>query len=78
MSRCTLADIAGMEKSYITPQEAGDVLQADPQAIRVAARQRPELLGFPVIVYGSRVKIPRKAFLQFMGETENDEEKRSH
>ena len=32
----------------------------------VAARQRPELLGFDVIIVGNRVKIPREAFIAFM------------
>jgi hypothetical protein len=38
----------------------------DPQSIREAARQRPDLLGFPVIVYGRKVKIPRKPFIKFV------------
>ena len=42
------------------------MLHSDPQLIRVAARQRPELLGFDVIIVGNRVKIPREAFIAFM------------
>lgn len=37
------------------------------QQVRVCARQRPDLLGFPTIIMGSRVKIPRIPFLQYLG-----------
>lgn len=65
----TLEDIKLMERETITPAIAAEVLNCDPHELRLQARFRPELLGFPVIVYGknhNRTKIPRKAFIRFM------------
>ena len=61
-----LEDIEAMECEVITPDVAAKVLQCNPNYIRVAARQCPERLGFPVSVCGHRVRIPRRAFLSFM------------
>lgn len=55
------------DREYFTAAEVSCVLGADPQTIRDTARQRPELLGFPVILTGTRVRIPRIPFLRFMG-----------
>ena len=66
----TLEDMIQSNKPFITPQDVADVLQCSAQLIRIQARDNPEALGFPVIRIGSRTKIPRKAFIQFMGEKE--------
>lgn len=55
------------DREFFTADEICFVLGMNPQTIRDTARQRPELLGFPVILAGSRVKIPRIPFLRFMG-----------
>lgn len=55
------------DREFFTAAEVCGVLGADPNTIRFTARQRPELLGFPVIIAGNRVKIPRIPFLRFMG-----------
>lgn len=62
----TLAEIKALNVDVITPAQAAGPLNCDPQYIRVAARQRPELLGFPVTLIRSRVKIPRLAFIRYM------------
>ncbi len=56
-----------VDREFFTAAEVCGVLAADPQTIRDTARQRPELLGFPVILSGCRVRIPRIPFLRFMG-----------
>lgn len=66
----TLEDIIRSDKPFITPQDAADVLRCSAQLIRIQARDNPEALGFPVIRVGNRTKIPRKAFVRFMGESE--------
>ena len=66
MRRMTLEEIQTLKKDIITPAQAAQVLECDPHFIRLAARQKPELLGFPVIVIRSRVKIPRLAFVRYM------------
>lgn len=64
----TLPELATYTKrEWFTVTEVSGVLGSNPQKIRVCAQQRPELLGFPVIVIGSRVKIPRIPFLRYMG-----------
>lgn len=62
----TLEDIKAMEKEMLTPAVVASVIGANPQGIRVAARQEPQSLGFPVSVMGTRVRIPRRPFIQFM------------
>ena len=62
----TLENVKAMSTEVITPAVASELLGCDPQWLRVAARTRPDLLGFRVIVMGSRVKIPRRAFIRFM------------
>ena len=66
----TLAEIKEMTSETIAPAVASRVLGCDPQWIRIVAREHPQRLGFPVVVLGSRVKIPRVGFIRFMeGET---------
>lgn len=62
----TLESVKFMTAEVITPAVASELLGCDPQWLRIAARTRPDLLGFPVIVMGSRVKIPRRAFIRFL------------
>lgn len=62
----TLQDIKQMDKDVITPAEAAQVVGCDPQQLRLTAREKPENLGFPVIIVKSRIKIPRVAFIRYM------------
>ena len=62
----TLDEIRSSTKEVLTPADIATVLGADPQDVRVAASQQPDLLGFHVCVLGSRVKIPRRAFLNWL------------
>ncbi len=63
----TIQEIIALDQEFLTPVQAAGVLGTSAQSIRVAARQRPELLGFPVVVIGTRTKIPRVPFLRFLG-----------
>lgn len=63
----TLDDIKTMDKLTLSPDEVAGVMSGtSAHAIRLAARTEPELLGFPTIVMGTRVKIPRVPFIRFM------------
>ena len=62
----TIDQIRASDKTMLTPADVADVLKRDPQSIRTAAKQRPELLGFNVTVIGSRTLIPRVGFLNWM------------
>lgn len=63
-----LEEIKGCNQPFLTAADIAPVLDCDPQAIRDTAQHNPERLGFPVTVLGTRTKIPRKAFLRFLGE----------
>lgn len=69
----TLPELKAMDRAVITPAIAADLLECDPNWIRQAARKRPDLLPFPVMVVKSRVKIPRLAFIKFMEGGNQDE-----
>ena len=62
----TLEEIKALDREYLLPREVAEVLGGDPQDIRVAAKQHPERLGFHVSVIGTRVKVPRRAFVAWM------------
>ena len=62
----TLSEVERSKKSMLTANDIAPILGSDPQLIRMQARERPELLGFPVICIGSRVKIPKEGFLCFV------------
>lgn len=61
----SLAEVEASTKEFLTAADVAPVMRSDPHAIRIAAHERPELLGFPVIVIGSRVRIPRQGFLAY-------------
>jgi len=64
----TVAEVRTSDAVWLTPEQIAPILRCNAHAIRLAAKEYPELLGFPVIRLGNRTKIPRKAFLQFLGE----------
>ena len=67
MGKRTISDLMNLDRAYLVPTEVADVLGTTDQWVRVCARQRPDLLGFPTVIMGSRVKIPRIPFLRYMG-----------
>ena len=62
----TLDEIRNLDREYLLPREVASILGCKPYAINVWAKQNPAGLGFPTCVIGSRVKIPRRPFLEFM------------
>ena len=62
----TLTEIKASDKPMLTPADVAPVLGCAPYTINVWAKQRPEGLGFPVCVMGTRVRIPRMAFIKWM------------
>lgn len=62
----TLDDLRRVDRAYLLAREVAPILGTDPHSVRVAARVAPDRLGFPVCVIGSRVKIPRRAFIAWM------------
>ena len=71
----TLREVEAYTEEFLTPKDVAKVLGCDAQTIRVQANRCPERLGFPVSIIGTRVKIPKEAFLRFMrGELKKSEE----
>ncbi len=66
----TLKEIQESDLIWLTPDQVAPVLKCSPQLIRITARDNPKLLGFPVVVVGTRTRIPRKPFLEYIGESE--------
>jgi hypothetical protein len=62
----TLKDIEAIPKDFLTPADVAGYLGCNPNSIRVQAHQDKSQLGFPVIVAGTRIKIPKTAFIHFM------------
>lgn len=63
----TIEEIRQSDRTFLRPVDVAEVLQCDPQCIRILARTDRDQLGFPVCVVGKRTKIPRVPFLRFMG-----------
>lgn len=74
MSKMTLEEAKRSDKTFLTPAEIAPIIGCNPNWIRKAAHDAPELVGFPVCVIGTRTRIPRKPFLAFLGETTSGNE----
>lgn len=64
----TITEIQNSDAVFLNPADIAPVMGCDPNWIRRAAHDAPEMIGFPVCVIGKRVRIPRKPFLMFIGE----------
>lgn len=64
--KLTFEEIKGLDKEMLTPMEVSGVLGCAPYTINVMVKQAPEQLGFPVTVLGKNVRIPRRAFVNFI------------
>ena len=53
-------------EDFVSAADIAEILRYDPQALRTQAHTKPEQLGFPVTVVGTRCRFPRKAFLQYL------------
>lgn len=62
----TLDELRKYPRPYLTPEQVARTLGADAHAIRLQARTKPELLGFPVMVCGTRTKIPTQPFIEWL------------
>ena len=62
----TMAQIEESAKEMLTCEEISGVMGANPYTLHMQAELRPDLLGFPVVVLGRRVKIPRRPFLKWI------------
>lgn len=71
----TLSEMKETERDWLTPKEVAGCLGCTAYAINQQAAVDAGRLGFPIIMIGKRVKIPRKAFIRFMeGEERKNED----
>ena len=60
-----IADLEKLDQDFLTAAQIAPVLGIDPQDLRGQAQADASKLGFPVIVTGCRVRIPREGFINF-------------
>ncbi|MEG0778796.1 MAG: hypothetical protein RSG55_08115 [Oscillospiraceae bacterium] len=61
----TIADIEKIDKNMLVATDIAPYLECNDGLIRLQAQNEPEKLGFPVIVMGTRVKIPKDGFIHY-------------
>ncbi|MBQ9720999.1 MAG: hypothetical protein IJV64_09945 [Oscillospiraceae bacterium] len=62
----TMQELREMDADILTPYDISGVMGSDPATIRLSARQHPELIGYAFAFHGNQMKIPRKAFINWM------------
>ena len=62
----TWPELLQSDKLVLTPDDVAPILGCNPSAIREQAQRDARLLGFPVTITGSRVRIPRQALFWFV------------
>ena len=62
----TYRQIKESRKNMLVPTDISDILDCTPHSINVQAQLDATKLGFPVCVMGTRVRIPRLAFLHWL------------
>ena len=62
-------DLINLDRAFYSPAQAAKLLGCNPYSLTLCARdeEKRKELGFPVIVMGTRVKIPRLPLLKFLG-----------
>ena len=66
----TIEEMRQSKKVWLSPQDVRDVLHVAPYGLNVMAKQQgPQALPFECFFIGSRLKIPRVAFLEWCERT---------
>ena len=60
-----IEDLKKMDKEILTPTDVAPLLRCDPNVIRYQAKRDIRQLGFPASKIGSRIKIPKEAFIKW-------------
>ena len=62
----TYRQIKESRKNMLVPTDISDILDCTPHSINTQAQSDAAKLGFPVCIMGTRVRIPRLAFLHWL------------
>lgn len=63
--RIAYARVRSMDKDMLVPADVADILGIAAVSISAQARKDPAMIGFPVMVVGTRTYIPKHSFLKF-------------
>ena len=66
MPKLTLKEIEALDAEMLTCAQVGPIVGVSPYSLHGQAMEMPERLGFPVMVVGRQVRIPRRAFIRWM------------
>lgn len=62
--------LQSIDREYLTPKEVAPILGVAPYTINVQAKEDKKRgtnsFGFPIMLIGSRVKIPKMPFIRYM------------
>lgn len=58
--------LQSLDKPYYVPTDVARILGCESYSVNLAAHDNPAALGFPIILTGRRVRIPRASFLDFV------------
>ena len=61
----TIEYLKKIDKEMLTPGDIAPILDCDPNVIRRQAKEDIKQLGFPASKLGTRIKIPRQAFINW-------------
>jgi hypothetical protein len=62
----TWDEVLKSDAMFLLAKDVAPIIGTNANHIQDQAHEDPDKLGFPVIVHGSRVKIPRMGFIYFM------------
>lgn len=65
----TLEELKEKMPLFVTAEDIAEIVGCNAANLRSQAQSEPEKIGFPVSVIGTRVRIPVKPFLKFLGES---------
>ena len=74
----TLDELHTYPQQTLTAEQVAQFLGCSVQSIRSQAQIDAGALGFPVILYGSTIRIPRLGFIYFMRYGRTSVQKRSY
>ena len=62
----TLEELEMLDKEMLVPTDIAPILGCAPYAINVATKDGKNPFPFPIIRMGTRVRIPKRAFIKVM------------
>lgn len=62
----TLKEMELSDRYFVNAKDIADIVECAAENIRSQAKADQSKLGFPVVVIGSRVKIPRIPFIKYI------------